>query len=835
MYKKRGRKTMERIKRAKRVLFFALISVMALAGTLLVGCNENEVKTPEVPIEYSITYAGLEDAENPNTVTTFTASSGEIALKDPVKEGYPFEGWTYKGEKVTAIDGKWGQDVTLVATWGAHYCHIELEWEIPEEYRFYFVGEPFQTGFYVEGKWWELAPKVWLKFGEDGEVYIPYINGVSLRMEGFDSKTAGIKHVTVNVRNIYAPDGQELIATKTYDVEVRDYDSEYYGYITQPEDVHVVFPAGYSFFAEVKNERSVIAYNWMDTLEDEDPESHAESCSQQTYNPYNFLHGSTAFTNTLVVPSSFNSMQETYKLLTVYEDFTRVYSDRAVAHVDTPTSIELENYARLGEYVFGTDDTRGGQPFSLEENGIGSGTISFIKTEKGAEFTFSNVNFVNSDYKCDSFNSSVGFEYFYVKGLETDGSVSESGEYYIHLVGDNYFVNTYLADGASGININFQNPRQIERLGIINYGTLTIDGSGTLNLVGGAPSLYANCLLTVQAKIYTSPYVGRNSSGIVANDITVSSGAAINSTGKGIALTAMVGNVTVESGAAIDLNLVIPKRDGTAAGITAIQAGADVRFYSDHVNISVSATPEIYQIFDNQKEGVDKCILVSAGRAVVLDDGAKVNMKVFASNSKNTIPVFGMIYGLSGGSGQDNGVFIENSTLNMDFQADLFYGIYAIAADSTIEIIGSAVSVRMKCMYNMNGIYCENGNVGIINSTVSVTGRSAYVYEAPTFGVFSGPFSSIEVYNSKLDIELNRGLAVAGYFAWRSQPADYDEDYSPKPKLLDGFDLDGSKNVFGLYSVFAEDDNGNHGFHVLETVYDVNSGDTSTEIHVDNR
>ncbi len=224
---------MERTKKMKIVNIFVFAFLLSLTILISCGCTK---KSPQKPTQdtatYSITYAGLEGAINPNSTTEYTSNSGKIALQDPERDGYPFEGWTLNGENVTEIDGDWGQDVTLVANWGEHYCHIEFEWDLPEEYRFYFLNEPYKTGFYVEGKWVELAPKVWLMFGDGGKVYIPYMNGISLRMEGFDSKTVGIKTVTISVRNIYSPDGEELRATKSFEVEVRDYDHDYYGYIS---------------------------------------------------------------------------------------------------------------------------------------------------------------------------------------------------------------------------------------------------------------------------------------------------------------------------------------------------------------------------------------------------------------------------------------------------------------------------------------------------------------------------------------------------------------------------------------------------------------------------
>lgn len=142
----------------------------------------------------------------------------------------------------------------------------------------------------------------------------------------------------------------------------------------------------------------------------------------------------------------------------------------------------------------------------------------------------------------------------------------------------------------------------------------------------------------------------------------------------------------------------------------------------------------------------------------------------------------------------------------------------------------------MQCQSNMNGIYCENGNVAVIRSEVSIVGHSAYVSETPIFGVFAGPNSAIEVVNSLFNVDFNRGIAVAGYFAWRNQPAEYDEEYTPKPKSLDGFVLDDTKQVFGLYSIFAVDDMGGAGFHVLETVFDLSSDNLpATNVKVDNR
>ncbi|MBO4404387.1 MAG: InlB B-repeat-containing protein, partial [Treponema sp.] len=67
--------------------------------------------------EYSITYAGLEDAENPNTVTTYTIESEEIPLLDATKNGCTFGGWKNGDEFVTEIAKGTTGDITLTALW----------------------------------------------------------------------------------------------------------------------------------------------------------------------------------------------------------------------------------------------------------------------------------------------------------------------------------------------------------------------------------------------------------------------------------------------------------------------------------------------------------------------------------------------------------------------------------------------------------------------------------------------------------------------------------------------------------------------------------------------
>lgn len=774
---------------------------------------------------YSINYAGLEGGTNPNAdKTSYTVENNKIALPAAEREGYQFAGWTYNDRTVTEIDPSWASDVTLVANWGEHVCHIELEWDLPEQYRFYFLGEPYAIGFYVNGDYVQVAPKVYLVYGEDSDkkIFIPYYNGICLAMTGFDSMTAGTKHVTIEVRNINRPEGGVFPSvTKSFDVEVKDYDHDHYGFSTQPTDANVTYPEGYGFDATLKNAGDVIAYNWCDVVVEDEMD---ERCSHQNYNPYNLLTGATGFTSSLEVPYSYETDSEHYRLIAIYGDMTRVYSNIVTANIsDAPSGAARENWARLGEVVFGPDSTRGGVPFDLADYGIGSGTISFVKNVNGAEFTFNNVNFVNDSYVCDAFNSSAGFQYFYT---------NMNGAYAIHLVGDNYFTNTYYFQKAAGIAVNFQNIEQNLLHDIVNESTLIIDGSGSLNCTGGAPSIYANADLTIDAKLSFASYVGRPGGGLIANYILMTDNARVNATNSGYVFNTMVGGMQIDSGAKLNALLTMPRKEGTVDAITAMTIAGTVQIDSADVSISVIAAPEIYQPIDGSVEGIQTCSIISAYGAIIIN-GSNVDLKIIASNSPSTAPYFESACALAA-----TAVYVTDSYLTIDLQTDLFHSVYGIAANNTINIDNSFVYLYIKALNEMNGINCPEGNVEIINnSNVTVKGITAYVDEEPMFGVYSGSSTpSIVVNDSRLAVDFNRGYAVAAYLGMvQLVPAHYDEGYTPT--ALEGFVEDSDHGLSAVSKMAGVDPNdGIMKFHYFETVYDL-TGDNpapAKRITVDN-
>ena len=314
----------ENTKMQRRTILFLVLMLVIACSFVLVACNEQPEKT-----EFTITYACVENATNPNTATPYKSDGNEIVLFPATRENYTFVNWTYNGTPVTKIKPEWKQDITLVANWTENNCHIELKWDLSEDYRFYFVNEPYSTSFYLFGKLLRVAPEVHLVYGEDNtDIYIPYYYPNFIQVSGFDSKTPGIKtvHISVTFQGGVDDRGQPITyqANTSFDIEVKQYDSDKYGYTEVPDDLTTTWPNGYSLTAYAKSPELVATYNWMDSHESPD---HADLCSHQSYSPYNKYAGSSAFTNTFEAPSAdYNKNGEQLKLLTIYEDLTRVYT-----------------------------------------------------------------------------------------------------------------------------------------------------------------------------------------------------------------------------------------------------------------------------------------------------------------------------------------------------------------------------------------------------------------------------------------------------------------------------------------------------------------------------
>ena len=750
----------------KRKLTLLILMLVMAFSFAFVACDQ--VPVQPVKTEFTITYACVDGAENPNTATTYKSDGSAISLLPASKENYTFLNWTYNGTVVTEVKPEWKQDITLVANWQQNNCHIELVWDLSEDYRFYFIGEPFSTNFYLFGKHLRVAPEVHLIYGEDNtDLYLPYYYPNFVQVDGFDSMTAGIK--TVHVHAIFqGADDQGMPinyeADAYFDIEVKDYDHDKYGYTEVPEDITTSWPNGYSLTAYAKSPELVYAYNWMNSNEVDD---HAEKCSHQSYDPYNLYAGTSAFTNTFVAPmAEYNKNNETMKLRTIYEDLTRVYTDEIhITCSDLPAT--QDDFARLGEYIF-----LKGETLDLAEKGIGKGTIAF--NEEGNEFTFTNVDFTMQTFVSDYMRSGLGFEYFY----------SEVKNVTVNLVGENRFSQPYYRNNGYGIAFTIQHLADGDEDCLI-----TITGEGSLHIIGGGTALYTDCLLEIDAPIEINSYWDRRTNAINAFAVHLTDNAVLRTSNSGTVMLAMAGGILIDSGAKVKCEVTMTHLTNSRDMLNAIQAAGDIMIRSKEFYISARLPEGTY----GRGEGMDSCILIQSFFGSVYLEGVEGEMHIYALTEENAHPKFDTAIAIATGESEKRApgsgvISIKNCNLVIDLQAQVFNTVYGIYAIDKLEIEGSTIDMSLKCLSGLNGLYCSKGSIKIAKdvetpSEVNIVGERTTV-QAYAFGVFAA--NGITVNDAALSVNFNKGIALIALKQIEDHPESYQEGYVPVK--LHGFD-----------------------------------------------
>lgn len=93
------------------------------------------------PINYTITYEGLEGATNPNA-TTYTIED-KWFIQPLKKTGYSFNGWKICDKKISYINEAGGGDITLVAQWELATYGITYNLITPDGIKHIWGGEVF--------------------------------------------------------------------------------------------------------------------------------------------------------------------------------------------------------------------------------------------------------------------------------------------------------------------------------------------------------------------------------------------------------------------------------------------------------------------------------------------------------------------------------------------------------------------------------------------------------------------------------------------------------------------------------------------------------------------
>ena len=106
-------------------------------------------------IKYSISYANVGGATNPNTTKSYTADTSTITLKNASKKGYVFLGWFSKQGQKT---GDWGKQIKTIAKGSTGNVTLYAKWKLAVQtdtmWRLYnkYTGEHFYTSNESEKK-----------------------------------------------------------------------------------------------------------------------------------------------------------------------------------------------------------------------------------------------------------------------------------------------------------------------------------------------------------------------------------------------------------------------------------------------------------------------------------------------------------------------------------------------------------------------------------------------------------------------------------------------------------------------------------------------------------
>ena len=76
---------------------------------------------------FTVSYNLNGGTNNPANPTSYLVEDSQLALYSPIKTGYDFLGWQYKGNYVTEINPSWIENIELNAIWKAHDYSITYE------------------------------------------------------------------------------------------------------------------------------------------------------------------------------------------------------------------------------------------------------------------------------------------------------------------------------------------------------------------------------------------------------------------------------------------------------------------------------------------------------------------------------------------------------------------------------------------------------------------------------------------------------------------------------------------------------------------------------------
>ena len=466
----------------------------------------------------------------------------------------------------------------------------------------------------------------------------------------------------------------------------------------QPQDVTINYPDGATFHVEVDRPDLIVSYQWVQV----DPEG-------RTYRP----EGSTATTDTLVIPSTERYMELLYYHCEMTDiNGNKVISEPAALYI--PNFSEDKNVLHVGDLALNPGET-----LDLSTTHLGTGIVKF--SEDGLHATFENVNLTTENYLFDFMRAdSSGV---YLRG----NNQSHEEPYVMEFIGDCVFNNPIYDEEtqSGGVIVNSHvNGSSVEEPNMV-----VLTGSGTLTTIGGNNGIFADSDIEIDLDVTTIPYKNFQNTGIATEaSLHLCPGATINITCADNGIIAS-GNVFVDNDVDLTIydtayrpNVGFPEQQG-------IIAGGNVVCYDATIKITMDADPEVLVPYGRR---VGEMIGIASNAAVVfygtdvtiemtaqpcdepyaggytgisgeyftglyLEDGAKCKIKINCEDVNTS-------YGVSSGLRSSSRIEIENGSV-LDIELANQMSAIGIDIDEPLLVRNASLIVNTACLDDPDSSY----------------------------------------------------------------------------------------------------------------------------------
>lgn len=557
--------------------------------------------------------------------------------------------------------------------------------------------------------------------------------------------------------------------------------------VSQPVSKEIKFGELVTFEVKVNNEDLVKNYQW-ELLNVE---------SETGIRTWVEIDTPCAFTNKLIIPGPCFTGERPYRCRITDTKDQVIYSDEA--------SYTFTDYHEGVTYCeVGTRIVKEGQTLDLKTTPYGTGTVSI--NEAGDTLTLNNVNFVNTVFEYDPFDSGVSFylmNYLYAKDTFT-----------VNLIGENVIYNSYYEPEtkSGGIDLGFF---------FSGRGTspvVTITGVGSLHLTGGTHCIYSNTDLVVDADLILNGIGDHFNSGIHARDLVINEDVRIfaelsvylfEANGKD---ALGKGNIRIKSGAYIDAVISVVQ-DGThgsaLAQYTVIAASQAIIIESATINLDVVYD---YRRLDEGEALPPVEIMATHKDSPITITDSKLNFYVETLSPLTST----LVYSING-IYSDGQLTLTNSSFCMMSVTPRCNRLNAILAKTALICDNSTIDIDLEaqCVTSVS----SNGTMEFNESEVNINTNTI---DEPGFGIVSKDI--IECTKSKFSVHLNSGIALGVYYNNGTEEKGYQEGYTAS--YLFGFNSDKFVSPTDVTINIYSKPRPSSGYQYYETIYSLSDKTT---------